>query len=325
MGYPKQVYQRAGEELLRRREDARRLTESRAAEIAQKLPEITRLQREMAATAVSVTKLIMAADGDMSSKIWELREKNLGLQKRRSEILVAAGYPADYLAEQKSCDKCGGCGYAGPQMCECFLNLLKKEAYSELSSVSQAKNCSFESFDLGFYPAESASHMAGILSECKAYAESFSLDSQSLLMLGHTGLGKTHLSLAIAASVTEKGFGVVYVSAQKLLDKLESTKFSYSSEAKEQYIRDLENVLQCDLLVLDDLGAEFSTGFSSSALYNIVNTRLVESRPTIVSTNLDPAEIEEKYSPRMLSRLVGGYKAMKFFGKDIRFLKKMRQ
>lgn len=332
MGYPKQVFKRASEELARRREAARELGLARAEEIAEKLPEIARIQREMAGTAIAVTKLVMASAGDISAQIEELREKNLELQRRRSEILIAAGYPGDYLAQRKACDKCGGSGYVGHDTCSCFVELLKKEAYAELGAVSQAKNSTFADFRLDYYPLEAGrgeisprAHMSGVFEACKAYADSFSHSSPSLLMLGHTGLGKTHLSLAVAGEVTEKGFGAVYIPVQKLMDKLEAQKFSYAEKAKEQYARDLENVLECDLLVLDDLGAEFTTNFSSSVLYNIVNTRLVESRPTIISTNLEPAEIEEKYSPRMLSRLMGGYTVMKFVGKDIRFVKKMRQ
>lgn len=331
MGYSTQVYQRASEELTRRREAARELGLARAREIAEKIPEITAIQREMADSAISVTKLVMAAAKDMSAKIDSLRDKNLDLQRRRAKILAAAGYPEDYLSEQTACVKCGGGGYVGTDMCECFAGILKREAYAELGMVSQAKNCTFENFSTGYYPDESEGglspreHMTKVFESCRRYADGFDPDSQSLLMLGHTGLGKTHLSLAIAGAVTEKGFGVVYISVQKLMDKLEAQKFSYAEKAKEQYARDIENVLGCDLLVLDDLGAEFSTSFSSSALYNIVNTRLVESRPTIISTNLESSEIEEKYSSRMWSRLIGGYTVMKFIGKDIRFIKKMRR
>lgn len=331
MGYPKQVYQRANEELTRRREAARELGLARTREIAERLPEITRIHREMAESAISVTRLVTASAGDISPRIDALRDKNLELQRRRAVILAAAGYPEDYLAEQKACGNCGGSGYIGQDMCGCFREILKREAYAELSAVSQANNSSFADFRLEYYPLEAAggtpprTHMSGILDACVSYVANFSPRSPSLLMLGHTGLGKTHLSLAIAGEVTGNGYGVVYTPVQKLMDKLEAQKFSYAAEAKEQYARDLENVLGCDLLVLDDLGAEFITNFSSSALYNIVNTRLVESRPTIISTNLEPAGIEEKYSPRMLSRLIGGYTVMKFLGKDIRFVKKMRK
>lgn len=332
MGYPKHIYKRATDELARRRDTARELSAARAEEIAAKLPEIPRIQRELAETASAVTRLVIASPENADSAIKGLRDKNLALQKQREERLRSAGYPGDYLSEQSPCEKCGGNGYSDGKMCTCLLELLRKEAYAELSAVSQVKNSSFSDFRLDMYPERPdrngmspREHMAGVFDACKKYAAGFSADSPSLFMIGETGLGKTHLSLAIAASVTEMGCGVVYTPVQKLMDKLEAAKFSYAPEAKEQYSRDLENVLTCDLLVLDDLGAEFITQFSASALYNIVNTRLVENRPSIISTNLGPAEIQQKYSPRMLSRLMGGYRSLKFMGSDIRFIRKVRQ
>lgn len=330
MGYPKQVYKKAGEELARRRQEARELTDARAAEIAINIPEIQKLQQEMAETARAVTKVVIASPQNAERQVGVLRDRNLELQRRRAELLAQAGYPEDYLAEQKACLECGDSGYIGSSMCDCLHELIKKEAYAELSAVSQLKSCSFSDFRLELYPdspkgSSPRAHMSNVFTSCKEYAAGFSCESPSLFMIGHTGLGKTHLSLAIAGEVTGRGFGVVYTPIQKLMDKLEASKFSYAAEAKERYAADIENVLTCDLLVLDDLGSEFVTQFSASALYNIVNTRLVETRPTIISTNLDPADIENKYSPRMLSRLMGGYRALKFTGKDIRFEKKLRK
>lgn len=332
MGYPKHIYNRGLAELARRREAARELAAARAEEIAARIPEISAIRREMAETAAAVTKLVITSPKNAETALAGLRDKNLALQKRRSELLRAAGYPENYLSEQSPCEKCGGSGYEGGSMCSCLRELLRKEAYAELSAVSRIKDSAFSDFSLNMYPdrldrngISPRAHMAVVFEACKDYAAEFSPDARSLLLIGDTGLGKTHLSLAIAAAVTEAGFGVVYTPVQKLMDKLEAAKFSYAAEAKEQYARDTENVLSCDLLVLDDLGAEFITQFSAATLYNIVNTRLVEGRPAIISTNLDPAEIQAKYSPRMLSRLMGGYRSLKFMGNDVRFVKKTLQ
>lgn len=332
MGYPKQVYQKANEELARRRQAAADLTAARVLEIARVVPEAPRIMREMAETAMNVTRTVIANPQRAEELISQLRERNLALQEQRAQLLKSAGYPADYLAEQKACDTCGGSGYIGSDLCGCLCELLKKEAAAQLGAVSQAENCTFENFNLGMYPdkpdaktgVSPRAQMAEVFAACKDYAQAFTPKSPSLLMIGHTGLGKTHLSLAIAQAATRMGYGVLYTPVQRLTDKLESTKFSYAAEAKEQYAQDMESVLTCDLLVLDDLGAEFITQFSSSVIYNIVNTRLVEGRPFIISTNLEPAELEAKYSQRMFSRLIGGCRAFKFAGRDIRFLKKMK-
>lgn len=334
MGYSKEVYSRAVKRLERRRADVRRENESRAAEIAEKLPQSAHIRREMAETALSVTRLLTTSPERAGEWIAELRDKNLALQQRLKELLRAAGYPADYLKEQTACEACGGGGYlpAGQGgMCACLKALLKEEALAALAEVSQIKNCTFETFDLTLYPDAGAAgaesprrHMADVLDACKRYAAEFSAYSPSLLMLGRTGLGKTHLSLAICESLASRGFGVIYTPVQKLTDRLEAAKFAYGDSAREGYAAELESALSCDLLVLDDLGAEFVTQFSAAALYNVINSRLVEGRPSIVSTNLEPQEIGQKYMPRMSSRLMGGFHVLRFTGKDIRFEKKFR-
>ncbi|MDR2909403.1 MAG: ATP-binding protein, partial [Oscillospiraceae bacterium] len=150
------------------------------------------------------------------------------------------------------------------------------------------------------------------------WAEGFNAKSESLLLLGRTGLGKTHLSVAMARAVAMAGYGVVYSSAQRMMDALEAEKFSRDPKAEGA----ADIFLNCDLLALDDLGTEFSTQFTAAALFNVINTRLTEGRPTVVNTNLEPVEIEAKYSQRMVSRLICGYRVLRFAGKDIRFIRK---
>ena len=152
---------------------------------------------------------------------------------------------------------------------------------------------------------------------CLNYSEDFSNKSDNLIMMGETGLGKTHLSLAIAGAAAKKGYSVIYSSAQNLLSMLENEKFGRTAlSGAEQSVHD------CDLLIIDDLGAEFSTNFTVSAVYNILNTRLMASKPTIISTNMSLYEIEERYTQRIASRILGNYIIMNFVGKDVRVIKK---
>ena len=131
--------------------------------------------------------------------------------------------------------------------------------------------------------------------------------------MGETGLGKTHLSLAIVAAVSEKGYSVVYGPAGNLFTAAEREHFSYSGETEK-----LDSMLSCDLLVIDDLGTEFLSPFTSSLFYNIINSRILENKPTIISTNLSIAEIEKRYSDRIASRFIGNYEVKRFLGEDIR-------
>lgn len=333
MGYPKEVYEKAWDILDSRRETARKNLEYNRQEARERIPEFEEIERQMAITGAAVSRSIIANPADASKKIEELAEINLSLQSKRTQLLENAGYSDNFLKESFTCEKCSDTGYIGMEMCSCFAQLLKQEAFKALNLSPQGSEGSFESFSLDFYSStpdgktgvSPRQRMSEIYDYCLYYAENFSLDSESLLFMGKTGLGKTHLSLAIARVITKNGFGVVYTPVQRLMDKLEMQKFSYSTEAKEAYSRTIGSILECDLLVLDDLGTEFQSSFSTSTLYNIVNTRMVEGRPTIINTNLDPAGLEQTYSQRMASRLGFSYKILRFFGDDIRFLRRMQK
>jgi DNA replication protein DnaC len=211
--------------------------------------------------------------------------------------------------------------------CGCFVKLLQSLAYQELSMDTPLEKSSFELFSLDYYAtAPDASTgviprktMEGILDFCRQYAAHFSPRAKSLLFTGPTGLGKTHLSLAIAQEVIEKGYTVIYGAAQNLLGRLEREHFARFGEQSNDTERAM---LSCDLLILDDLGAEFSTSFTQSCIYNIVNTRLMAGMPVIVNTNLNSAQLNEKYGERVTSRVIGNYTVLRFFGSDIRQAKK---
>jgi len=329
LGYPKEVYDRAWQMMEQRAAQARQRGADRRRKVLRAAPEVAEIEREMAYQAAGITKTVLGAPDRAGELIEELAQRNLALQEMRGELLQKNGFAPDYLEEQFGCALCRDQGYVGARMCGCLQSLLEAEAYARLSDSAPVESCSFESFSLGYYPktADAAgvsphARMGDILAFCKSYAEGFSPASESLLLLGKTGLGKTHLSLAIAGAVTRKAYSVVYTPVQSLMDKLESDKFSYDAAKKEQYAGNVRSTVSCDLLVLDDLGTEFMTQFTSSTLYSIINSRLVSGRPTIVSTNLEMAEIEQKYSERMVSRLMGIYKVLKFTGRDVRLVKK---
>lgn len=332
MGYPKEIYNKAWDVLDSRRRLAQQNLIDNQNEVRMKLPEIAAIQRQMMATGAEITKAVVKDPENAKKHIDLLAEKNLELQKQREVLLVAAGYPKHYLKERYTCSKCSDTGYNGQEMCDCFKEILKRIAFDQLNYDSDGVEYSFNNFSLDYYSTRPDAtgvsprrRMSEIYEFCKVYARRFDTDSPSLVMMGRTGLGKTHLSLSIAREVTEKGFGVVYTPVQKLMDKLEVDKFSYDPEDKKSYQSNMEAVMQCDLLVLDDLGTEFTTTFTRSVLYNIVNTRLVEGRPTIINTNLEPVELEQAYSQRMASRLGFEYKILRFIGEDIRYIKRQNR
>lgn len=330
MGYAKEIYQKAQRALDESRAAAQRDAERRRAALYAELPQLAQIERELSATGLAAAQAAISGGGDAPKLIDELRARNLALQERRARILRDAGKPADALEVCYACPKCEDTGYIGQTQCACLKTLLRELAYESLGDMSGAGDCRFETFDLSYYPVQPCGPynivprraMEKVLSACRDYARTFSLKSESLLFLGGTGLGKTHLSLAIAHEVISQGYGVVYTTAPRLLDRLQTQQFSRGAGGGTDY---QALVGECDLLVIDDLGAEFSTSFSVAALYNLINSRIIERRPTVISTNFDEQVLRERYGDRILSRLLCAYRPMQFYGEDIRMLKRYGQ
>lgn len=325
MAYSKEIYDEAKRELSRRRAYAEDEQERRHDEAVTRLPELLKIEREMAQAGLSVAKAFGRPDA--KKFIENLAVQSKKAQAERKALLLSAGYPEDYLETPYKCKRCEDTGFVDGRRCECHKRLLRQLAFAELQKNSPLSLSTFESFDLSYYPdgfdpalkVNPRQRMGQIYEFCVNYAEDFDTHSPSLFMYGATGLGKTHLSLSIAREAIEKGYAVIYGSTQNLLSKLEREHFSRAGEEKgvtEQML------LDCDLLILDDLGAEFSTSFTVAAIYNIVNTRLNTGLPVIISTNLSPQELEAKYTQRITSRIVGNYTSLLFCGKDVRQIKK---
>ncbi|MBQ7581044.1 MAG: ATP-binding protein [Clostridia bacterium] len=324
MAYNKQIFKKASDIVAQRRRDALAQCEIRRNDCVLRFPEIAELEKDMASSALAVTKALDMADG-AKEYVESLKNKNLSSQRKIAEILESNGYGADYLKPRFFCKKCEDKGVVDGVICDCLKDCMRAVALNEISDKIPVKEYTFDNFSLSYYPGEKDAAMSfaprdkmqGVLNYCKNYAADFGKHSESLIFSGETGLGKTHLSLAIAGEVTKKGFNVIYGSAQNLLNMLEDEKFGrsrldYSVE---------ESLLGCDLLIIDDLGSEFSTQFTLSAVYNVINSRLLERKPVIISTNYSIDEMESKYSPRITSRIFGNYRHLLFFGKDIRQLK----
>lgn len=323
MSYSKATLAKAAQMLESRRKKAQRTQTARHLAVTEKIPLISKYEAQLSETGLSVVKAI-GMGSDAQEYINQLSQLNLAVQDKIRSLLRENGFPEDYLETPYTCKICSDTGYNGGYICECRKELLRELAKEELASVSTSDRCRFDNFSLEYYPqpvdgtlgVSPAKRMNEILEYCRCYAEDFDTESESLYMHGATGLGKTHLSLAIANVVAENGFRVIYDSAQNLLSSLEKEKFSYSGSGERE-----KEILDCDLLIIDDLGSEFSTNFTVAALYNIINTRINRSKPVIISTNLSETELEAKYTQRITSRIIGNYVSLLFLGKDIRQLK----
>ena len=324
MPYKREIFEKAQEILDKRRNQAEAKNTAVMMMFENTEPLYKEYRNEMIASVKEAVKAIDMSPDKAAKFIEEQKIRNLAAQENVKNLLRKHGLPEDYLEVKYSCPQCEDTGVVGTRLCSCHIQLLKDLAYEEAGKKSPLKICTFEEFRLSYYSDKKASShdvsprekMAEILSFCKEYAEDFDRNSPSILMEGRTGLGKTHLSLAIVGKVIEKGYSVLYNSAQNFFRELQNERFGKSGSSA------FENMmLECDLLVIDDLGAEFSTTFTVSALYNIVNTRINTGLPTIISTNLTLTEIENQYSNRISSRFIGEYSILYFEGSDIRQIK----
>lgn len=320
MGYSSDIVNSAQGELLRRKTLAENTAERNKNEFSLIEPEYYVLKRKIASAGIGAAKIILSKKGDAKEELEKLKTNNLEMQNQVKKLLVKHNLPEDYLKPRYVCEKCGDSGYVDGYMCDCLKNLMRKMAFERLNSKTPLSLSTFESFSLDYYPNSSddgitpRQRMIKIFTLCKKYAENFNSNSGNLLFLGNTGLGKTHLSLAIANSVILKGYGVVYGSVQSFLRQIEREHFGRTSSSDDC----LQNLLDCDLLILDDLGTEFSTQFTVSTIYDIINSRMLTNKPVIISTNLDLSGLEQRYTERVVSRIVGNYRLLQFDGIDVR-------
>jgi len=320
MAYEPQVVQAARERLEKRRRDAVAAATALRERMCERIPRLREIEQQKAAAVPQITHAILA--GDSPEVIEEIRRQNLALQKEMSDLLRQAGCDADNFEPQYTCPLCQDSGYADGQVCACYRQLLKEEACRRLCGLSAVKLTDFSSMRLDYYDAaidpalgiSPREQMEDVIAYCRDYTADFSPASGSLLLTGPTGTGKTHLCLAIARGVAEQGYGVVYGSAGTLLRRLEQEHFGKAEGDSE------EQLIHCDLLVLDDLGMEFDTPFSRASIYNLLNARLLEGRPTVISTNLGSAAMQSRYGDQIASRIGGGFVPLLCVGKDIRQL-----
>ncbi len=321
MSFNELYFDKAQARLEERRNRNRMTEQARYAEINARIPEYAKLDELLATTSSKLIMLMLQNKEDPAEKLSKLETGNLHIQKKMEELLVNAGYPADYLDPVHTCPKCSDRGTHNGKWCECFQRIMLDIAAQELNSVSPLELSTFDSFSLEYYSAENDEKlgtsprtiMQKNLDFCRRYAQGFSRHSNGILMTGGTGLGKTHLSLAIADSVMKNGFNVIYGSTPEILRVIE--REYYSRDRNEQDTMDA--LTQCDLLILDDLGAEMEKQFYTSLLYELVNARMCRGLPMIVSSNLTPGELKLRYQDRICSRLFG-FELLMFVGSDIR-------
>lgn len=314
MGFSSKNYAYVEELLAKRRQESEYRAERNREALYLRAPEVREIDRKLSGVGFALVRVAMEKT-DVAARIEALKEENLALQARRREILASLGLPADYTDAVPVCALCRDTGFTDKGMCGCMRQLLVEAGYRSSGIGGLLKKQSFDNFSLHYYDGEALNYAKRALETAKDFAETFNKTGKSLLFMGGTGLGKTHLSTAIARRAIDRGFDVVYETAQNVIADFEYDRFKSGYGETESRA---EKYLDCDLLIMDDLGAELTNQFTVSSLYNIINTRINLGKSTVVSTNLGQKNLFERYDERITSRLFGEFDPILFKGRDIR-------
>lgn len=323
MGYSAEVVKSVRDAFENKRKEAENLSVLHLDEVALKNPEILRINKALSLTGLLIYEAALKGPEGLEERIEKIKRENRVLIDAKQQLLDGLGYPEDYLDIKYSCDKCNDTGYEGINMCSCMKKALVKEAYAQSGLGRVLKTQTFKNFDLSYYAeGEERSQMESILEKAKKYVSDFGKPDKdsNLLFVGTTGLGKTHITTAIAKGVIDKAYDVVYDSAQNIIRTFEMEHFDKDENARNE----IRRFFECDLLIIDDLGTELKNSFTQSCLYNLINTRINAGKCMIISTNIvSTSELYAAYENRLTSRLIGNFRYFKFVGKDVR-LEKIR-
>ena len=323
MAYSNEIVRKARAELASRKADHESQTLARLHAAYAKVPRIREIDILLRKSMAVAVQTAFRKGTDAREAMEAVKQANLALQEEKKQ-LIAANFAPGWLDETPICPKCGGSGYIGTFMCQCLRELCRQEQEKEIALLADPGQ-HFGAFRLDYYsdrpdPKTGISPraiMARGFDICREYAQNFSPASGNLLFNGGTGLGKTFLSACIAREVATQGYSVAYETASHLFAKLEKHRF----HPDEETAMEMKRLNDCDLMIIDDLGTELPGQFVTAALYSLLNDRLLAGKPMVVSTNLNMAEVGQRYSPQIRSRLEGSFQLLPFVGQDIRVLK----
>lgn len=311
----------------KKRDKAELDLENRIQDVYSQIPEIQNIDNEIGKIGLNLTKLVLLNPKNKDEIILQSKSKINELTSRKNELLNKYNVPPGYLDTQYSCNVCKDKGFLqNGNKCNCLKQEIINEAYkmSNLSRVLETQN--FTTINTSIFSDEKfegssispRKNILQIVSICESFVLNFDKDNdENLLFYGDTGLGKTFMCNCIAKSLLDKGYVVIYQTAFKMFEIIEDYKFKNNDNhiSKDNY----ENLFDCDLLIIDDLGTELTNSFTNTELFNILNTRLLSGKKTIISTNLSPMQLGADYTQRIFSRIFDRFKMVKFIGKDLRW------
>lgn len=310
-----------------RRAAARAILDARQQEIEQNLPGYAVLQAQIIENSMGYARAALFS-GNEPEDAEALRSRNEELSRKKEALLLANGYPADYLSPSYTCKDCQDTGMIGEERCHCFKQAVVDLLYSQSNIASIIQEENFDTFSFDYYndtvtdpktKLTPRQNIQRIYDACQAFVRNFDKEFNNLLFYGNSGLGKTFLSHCIARELLGTAHTVLYLTAYELFDILGKAMY----DEDEGFPASAEHILDCDLLIIDDLGTELATAFTMSRLNLCINERYINRRSTIISTNFGVQELADHYGERNFSRIFSSYTPLRFFGEDIRLKKKV--
>ncbi len=301
----------------------KRELDERTQEIYNKIPRIKDINDSISSISIAGAKRMLLENLGTTE---EIKMQIEFLSKEKASLLRSNGYPEDYLSMRYTCNTCKDTGYENGHKCHCLRNSIIEILYqqSNIKEVLQREN--FDTFSFAYYDNTTKDAATGLtalqnmhetVKTCRTYIDEFNSTYRNLFLYGATGVGKTFLTNCIAKELIDSSHSVIYVSAIRLFEILADTTFKKSYEVNELNAL-ATNLLECDLLIIDDLGTELVNSFTASALFNCINERHLRQKSVIISTNLSLPELRANYSERVFSRITSNYTLLKLYGEDLR-------
>lgn len=298
--------------------------DERVREAYLRIPRLKEIDDSISTCSIASARRMLSGD---EGALLALHKDLEALREERTKLLASSGLPADFFAPIYTCPDCKDTGYIDGEKCHCLKQAIIDTVYTQSNIREILERENFSTFSYDYYQDNDRDPSNGLTSlenvekaviDCQDFIDNFENKPKNLLFYGDTGIGKTFLSNCVAKEILDRGYSVIYFTAFQLFDILSKGVFDKDAEA----IAAHENIFECDLLIIDDLGTEFSNTFTSSQLFLIVNERILRRKSTIISTNLNIGQIVEVYSERTFSRISSNYTIVKLFGEDIRIKKR---
>lgn len=289
-------------------------------EIFEKIPEYEALTYSTPSFAMSCTLKAIAGD---SSAVATAKEELQRIKARKQELLLQNGYPADYLEIQYNCSACQDTGYINGEKCACLKKRILSITYAQSNLSELLKKNNFDTISEQYYTGDDLLRFREAVSICHNMVDNFENEKESILFHGNVGVGKSFLSCCVAKELLDRGYSVLYFSSSNLFDTLANSTFG--KDSKENLYTSKEDIYNCDLVVIDDLGTELTNSLVFTELFSLITERILRNKSTIISTNLNLADLSNLYSERIISRIIANYKLFKLSGPDIRIYKIQHQ